>query len=94
MIMLCLERDTGGCGSRGDIGWSGSFRRPSDDSPKRLSREPPRPLVPGGGGKDVVAGGSGDGRWRLVGGIRAADVLAEAGSKAVLSGRWDALGGL
>jgi hypothetical protein len=51
-----------GWGSGGETVCSSSFRRLKDGMPNLLSREPPRPPVPGGGGKDVLAGGSGDGR--------------------------------
>lgn len=39
-----------------------SLRLVRDGKPNRLSRDAPRPFEPGGGGKLVVAGGSGDGR--------------------------------
>ena len=69
---------TGGWGSGGDsTAVSRSLRRLRDGSPNRRSREGPRPLAFGGGGKFWAdcCGGSGDGRWTW-GGTRAAEILA------------------
>lgn len=87
-----LRADGGGCGSGGEVavadcGWSCSFRRVSDDSPKRRSRDAPRPPV-GGGGNTGFTGGSGDGRLMLTAGALTTDVLAVGVSTPVLSGRW------
>lgn len=77
---------TGGTDSGGlDCSWWWWRRK---DKPKRLSRELPRPVVPGGGGKDVCATGSGDGRWMFAAGIRGVDVFGTDGeSKLTLPGR-------
>ena len=72
----------GGCGSGGDpeaaaaAAASRSLRRLRDGSPKRRSRERPRPPAFGGGGKLCAeCCGSGDGRCAF-GGTRAAEILA------------------
>lgn len=61
---------------------------PNDGRPKRLSRETPLPVVPGGGAKDVLATGSGDGRAAIGAGALAADMLAGGESYTTLTGRW------
>lgn len=72
------EIDTGGWGSGGvtESADSLSRLRVRDGKPKRLSREPPRPLALGGGGKFWLDCGSGEGRCTFGAGILAADILA------------------
>lgn len=86
---LLLNGSAGGCGSGELESWSLSLRRPSDGNPNRRSRDGPRPLGPGGGGKLRAAGSSGDGRCMTVVAIRGGGVDAEAMavSKAALMGR-------
>jgi hypothetical protein len=67
--LLCGDCSTGG------LDCSASRLLPSEGSPNRLSRE--APLVPGGGGKDVLAtGGSVTTLWIGGGGALATDTLA------------------
>lgn len=95
----CLESGEEWCGP-GEIGvCSGSLRRLREGKPNLRSRDGPRPRAPGGGGKEGLAGWSGEGRRTFVGSARGPGeaVEADAGdcSKTPLTGRdcW-LLGGL
>lgn len=65
-----------GCRSGGVVEPVVSLRLLREGRPNLLSRDAPLPPVFGGGGKHCWPAGSGDGRCRTVGGIRAADVFA------------------